>query len=129
MTTLAYSDLTDDQQRAAQAVCGDVPLAYRQTWDSGLRAARFTVTAMPACDAKAFVMNSGDLRERHHTFTEYHQAYLANGDTPDHGDSRWPCVILTGGEEEGWFDGWHRFHSYIEAGDQTIPTLTIHRAA
>lgn len=57
------------------------------------------------------------------SFGDYHELYVACGDIPDHGESKWPCIAP--GVNEWLDDGWHRFHSYIAAGDPFIPLLTF----
>lgn len=57
----------------------------------------------------------------------YHEWYLADDHVPDHGASRWPVIEGLAGEAATGTatldDGWHRFHSYVRAGDPTVPVL------
>lgn len=52
----------------------------------------------------------------HDRTKEYHKWYR---DGTDHGDSIFPIVLADTGEFIE--DGWHRFHSYVDKGLETIP--------
>jgi hypothetical protein len=58
------------------------------------------------------------------TFDEYHRWYMQEcGPIPNY-PTQWPVIE---GDPDGWLeDGSHRFHSYVEAGDQTVPVLRFH---
>lgn len=57
----------------------------------------------------------------------YHEWYLSDANVPDHGTSRWPVIEgLAADAAAGELtldDGWHRFHSYVRAGDTHVPLL------
>lgn len=61
----------------------------------------------------------------------YHGWYMDRGSVPDHGDSRWPVLeasVEARNADFGYLDdGWHRFHSYVAAGDTHIPVLRSRR--
>ena len=70
-----------------------------------------------------------DWTKEHPTFDAYHEWYMKFGGWFDHTKHisrsrsyRWPC-IMSGYNHEVLEDGWHRFHSYIERGDKTIPCI------
>lgn len=75
---------------------------------------------MPTEDLTEFLMSQEcDFAEDHTSFQEYHEWY-ASGYVPEHGDDdRWYC--MAGSDDEGIWDGWHRFHSYYRSGHKTIP--------
>lgn len=61
------------------------------------------------------------------SFADYHRWYVARGSTPQHAaQGRWPVLLSGGGRgsgEEYLWDGWHRLHSYVRAGQRTIPVV------
>lgn len=78
------------------------------------------------------VMASGDhVDDFDGDWETYHEWYLSRGNVPDHGTSRWPVIEATieaRNADEGYLDdGWHRFHSYVHAGDTHIPVLRSRR--
>lgn len=74
---------------------------------------------------KLQVMNDPDRKNDFEEFTRYHAYYRRVEKVPKHPlKNRWP--IFPSGrnrERETILDGWHRFHSYVEAGAQDIPIL------
>lgn len=78
------------------------------------------------------VMSSGDhVTDFDGDWETYHDWYLSQGNIPDHGPSRWPVIEATIEARNADFgyldDGWHRFHSYVAAGDTHIPLLRSRR--
>lgn len=73
------------------------------------------------------VMAAGDTRTYFGTWQAYHEWYLTDDYVPDHGTSRWPIIEGLAGaaavSEATLDDGWHRFHSYVRAGDTHVPML------
>lgn len=55
------------------------------------------------------------------TFEEYHKWYMDGGDIPNHKEV-W-AIILSSDEYEVIFDGWHRFHHYVDIGINMIPAI------
>jgi len=64
------------------------------------------------------------------SFDAYHRWYIGNneerGTMPRYSaKNRWPS-LLVGVEGEGFiYDGWHRFHAYVRAGDPTVPVYLL----
>ena len=75
---------------------------------------------LPVEALKAAIGGNGEFD----SFEEYHAAYIAGGDIPDHPNMDY-AVILDGAYEgaEVLRDGWHRFHSYVAKGAKTIPAV------
>lgn len=55
-------------------------------------------------------------------FEDWLEWRLSDVDVPDHGNSRWPC-ILTKWKEEPIEDGWHRLSYYLKSQAKTIPVV------
>jgi hypothetical protein len=87
-------------------------------------------TALPTSQVIATVMACGDHVDYFGDWDAYHLWYLSEGGVPDHGESRWPCIETQPPALGADYldDGWHRLHSYIRAGDQTIPVLRARSA-
>lgn len=63
-------------------------------------------------------------------FPAYHAWYLANDRVPTHGPkNRWPSIVSGDPEDEFFWDGWHRFHSYVRDGHPTVPVILPLRRA
>lgn len=79
-------------------------------------------------EAKRMVWESLDdaQRSRWSGFDELHAWYISGRDVPNYGPlNRWPSLVnLEEGEELFW-DGWHRFHSYIRSGHATVPFYAV----
>lgn len=73
---------------------------------------------------ESFAMNNDC--EEFKSFADWAKWYQSYGDIPDHGDSRWAC-ILSSFEDECFEDGWHRFQSYLIKGYETIPVIAWQR--
>jgi len=58
-------------------------------------------------------------------FDDYHRWYMREGRPIPTYASRWP-VIESPFADEWLEDGWHRFHSYVEAGDTIVLVLRFH---
>jgi hypothetical protein len=56
-------------------------------------------------------------------FEEYHKWYLEEGDTPTHKET---YAVILSNDEEVIYDGWHRFHSYVESKVSMIPCVIPH---
>ena len=54
------------------------------------------------------------------TFEAWLKWRLSGTAVPDHGKSRWPC-ILTSWDEEPLEDGWHRLSYYLKTKSKSIP--------
>lgn len=61
-------------------------------------------------------------KEDFDTFEEWLEWRLSGDDVPDHGNSRWPC-ILSDWKEEPIEDGWHRLTYYLKSKAKTIPVV------
>lgn len=80
------------------------------------------VGELPTEVAKAEVMRSLFERERWTSFEDYHRWYGRNDEIPDYPlEGRWPSQLMLDEGEEFFWDGWHRFHSYVRSGHHTIP--------
>jgi hypothetical protein len=78
------------------------------------------VGELPTEVAKAEVLAS--LGVDFEDFDSYHRWYAQRSEIPDYPrESRWPSQLdLDDGSEFLW-DGWHRFHSYVRSGHDTVP--------
>ena len=56
------------------------------------------------------------------TFEAWLEWRLSGNDVPDHGNSRWPCILTTWNEEP-LDDGWHRLSYYLKSKAKTIPVV------
>lgn len=112
---------------AKQAVRHWTDAATPEDLEEGARTTKWAVEHVPTEVVKRRVMESHELSQSHPDFDSYHRWYVAGGDVPDHGSSRWPVIAASNEEreEEGTYlsDGHHRLHSYVRAGDKTIPVL------
>lgn len=58
-------------------------------------------------------------------FWRYHDNYKCS-DVPNYGATdRWPVILANKKLDEVLLDGWHRFHSYVAAGHDTIPVMVF----
>lgn len=118
---LAFADLPLTAQSALTEWLGD-----SDDTSDRLRAAEFTLRDVPVREMKALIMSDPELYE-FADFETYHDWYLsdAGANMPYYvAGPRWP-VITAGLTDEPVDDGWHRLHAYIEAGDSTVPLLTV----
>lgn len=84
---------------------------------------RATLVLVPVKAITEAMMGIRELADDHGSFEAYHRWYVSAGDMPNHGRSnRWPCIASSDPDELIW-DGWHRMHAYIAAGDDTVPLL------
>ena len=101
--------------------CADMP-----PLDEALRIfsdVRATLVLVPVRDIAKAIMEIPELAADHGSFDAYHRWYMQIGDMPTYGrDRRWPCIASSDPDELIW-DGWHRMHAYIAAGDDTVPVL------
>lgn len=121
MTFVAYDQLSPDAHRALGAYWRDVPRRM------DVSRMTFEERAVPVAEAKRLVMRDPgiDPPEENGSFAAYHRWYMRFADIRQH-TARWPVILNTDPSDPAWIDdGWHRFHWYVEAGDRTIPTLTI----
>lgn len=110
-----FEDFPGELKEQLQA---SMPLYVAQYGDQ-----QWGVVDVPAEAIKAAIMQDPEIADDHSTWESYHQWYLEASDVEDHGRSnRWP-VILSSDNEETIMDGWHRLHSYMRAGDATVPAL------
>ena len=92
--------------------------AYVQIYGDTL----FGVATLNTASLQSAVMRDPEIEETFASWAEYHEDYLSGG-VPEHPDSgRWP-VLLSDHDEETLRDGWHRFHSYVRAGDIEVPAV------
>lgn len=118
-----YDDLPEGAQKAL-LVTTDTHTP--EEVEAGARQGEYQIEHVPTDEVKRRVMqHSPYLREEHGSFENYHRWYLTGGDVPDHGASRWPVIEADADDEDGGYlyDGWHRLHSYVRAGDTHIPVL------
>jgi hypothetical protein len=54
-------------------------------------------------------------------FAKYHVEDMALGDVPIHNDI-WPVILDADFDEVIW-DGWHRFHCYVDKQIETVPAI------
>ena len=54
-------------------------------------------------------------------FTEYHDWYILGGDTLSYTEV-WPLILDADTDDVIW-DGWHRFHTYVESNIKVIPCV------
>jgi hypothetical protein len=127
------------RERLPEAELAALRLAHRRRWQDQVRQGMetampafveaygdqmFGVASVPVKAAKAHVMALGDLAaDWSGDWDAYHAWYAGQGDVPDHPrDGRWPAIMSSFGDE-AFEDGWHRFHSYVAAGDADIPVV------
>jgi hypothetical protein len=96
------------------------------------RLSEWQMVWLPVATAIERVMSSGDhVDDFDGDWETYHDWYVSRGNLPDHGTSRWPVIeasIEARNADYGYLDdGWHRFHSYVLAGDTHIPLLRSRR--
>lgn len=78
---------------------------------------------VPVTEVIRAVMSFTEFSEKFQSFDEYHAWYLNLTTVPEYScKNRWPC-IASDDKNEFIFDGWHRMHSYIRSGHETIPIL------
>lgn len=90
------------------------------------------VGEIPTEVAKSEVMRSlieGSEREgeepRWICFDHYHAWYANVTPVPDYPfEGRWPSQLMLEDDEDFFWDGWHRFHSYVRSGHPTVPYYT-----
>lgn len=81
---------------------------------------------IPAEEAKRMAWESLDEKSRWPGFDEYHAWYVSGPDVPNYGPlNRWPSLVNLDEGEELFWDGWHRFHSYIRSGHATVPFYAV----
>lgn len=85
----------------------------------------FLIAEVPVDLIKQRIMESDDGQE-FKNIEDWKKWYQSYGHIPDHGDSRWPC-ILSACDNECFEDGWHRFQSYLIKGYETIPVIAWQR--
>ena len=85
------------------------------------------VGEIPTEVAKAEVMRSLKSGGRQWaSFDDYHRWYGRNGEIPDYPfEGRWPSQLMFDEDEEFFWDGWHRFHSYVRSGHSTVPYYAL----
>lgn len=90
---------------------GDLPFGYAE---------------IPTNVLTASVMHDEHVVEHgFNNFDDCHAEFAATEQLPNHRRTkRWPAILSSQDEhKETLQDGWHRFHSYYEAGDKTIPVV------
>jgi len=81
----------------------------------------FGYVEIPRIELEKAIENHVDFR--HKDFKAYHQWYLEGGDIPGHIEV-WAIILDTDiRTDEVIFDGWHRFHCYVEQGIEVIPAI------
>lgn len=90
---------------------------------------RYEIETVPMSEIQARIMATNtSMIEDFGDFGRYHTWFIGGGDVPDHGESRWPVIeaeATFAPEAEYLDDGWHRFHSYVRAGDQIVDVLRV----
>lgn len=99
---------------------------------AGARRFEWQEELLPTTVVIAKVMMAGDHAvDFKGNWYAYHNWYLSRFGVPDHGTSRWPIIESDAAELRAGQayidDGWHRFHSYVKAGDTHIPVLRARR--
>lgn len=120
---MQYDELPDT---AKNAVRHWSTVASPEQLEARARTRQWQMEHVPVDEMKKRVMaDDPDLGHQHGDFEGYHRWYLSAGPVPEHGASRWPVIEKDPRDEtEGYLDdGWHRFHSYVRAGDTHIPLL------
>jgi hypothetical protein len=120
-----FEQLSPEGRRALRAYCASMG---ETEFLAHVGRFRFRLEAIPMADAQRRCMTAtaelwdvwGD------DFGTYHRWYMAGGTVPVHA-TRWPVIAAPDDEDEWLEDGWHRFHSYVEAGDRVIPALFLRR--
>lgn len=88
-----------------------------------------TLVLVPVEAIAAAMMKIPELAEDHGSFEAYHRWYVQAGPMPTHGRThRWPCIASDDPNDLIW-DGWHRMHAYIAAGDDAVPVLRYDASA
>lgn len=126
--TVAFDDLPEPAKLALLrrlSECDDAPVTPEEAspviGDLAMRYAEVPVEAVKKAVAETTVAGG---EHGHRDFDEYHAWYCRQG-VPDHRDGdRWPAIAWNQ-DDEVFEDGWHRFHSYVRAGHQTIPVLFV----
>ena len=81
---------------------------------------------IPSEQAKRIAWESLENKNRWSSFDEYHAWYTSMPDVPNHDPlNRWPSMVNLEEDEELFWDGWHRFHSYIRSGHATVPFYAV----
>lgn len=122
---ITYEELSAESKRSLEAYSfqTEKPL-YKMIKDKLFAEVHYPVkSAIKLC-----VSCTPDLKQDFITFENYHYWYKKNFNLPSYNDSLWPCIIEEG--EDGWLsDGWIRFHSYVDKGEEFIPVLHIKNTA
>lgn len=91
----------------------------------------FGYAEVPTSALVASIAQDADLRDSgYDNFVDYHRNFVRDEPVTKHRRTRrWPVILSS----EAWADkpqthetvqdGWHRFHSYYAAGDQTVPVV------
>lgn len=119
----SYDDLPEPAKNAIRHLSHS---ASTDELEAHARTRQWQIEYVSVDEMKQRVMaDDPDLARQYGDFEGYHRWYLSAGPVPDHGSSRWPVIEKHPDDEtEGYLDdGWHRFHSYIRAGDTHIPLL------
>jgi len=85
---------------------------------------RYLFSEVPVERVKESVMCDKEIAERFKDFDEYHKWYTDTCQIPVYDGPRWPSIV-SAFSDETFEDGWHRFHSYVQQGDDTIPILAF----
>ncbi len=81
---------------------------------------------IPSEQAKRIAWESLENKNRWSSFDEYHAWYTSMAGVPNHDPlNRWPSMVNLEEDEELFWDGWHRFHSYIRSGHATVPFYAV----
>lgn len=109
-----------------QAGKNAIQVYYSEFHDDGemseLTNGRWVYGDIPVEQLKNAIMASGEFDE-YASFEDYHSAYLAGGDIPDHQDASYAVILDSDPDGEVILDGWHRFHDYVRKGVATIPAI------
>ena len=131
--TTAYANFDELPETAQQALrhwSHEQSAEEQESWQREQGFA-YEIETVPMAEMKARVFDTNaDMPDDFGDFDSYHAWFTNGGDTPDHGDSRWPVIEAEPSldpQSEYLDDGWHRFHSYVNAGDETVDVLRIVR--
>lgn len=131
--TTAYASfdaLPQTAQHALRNWSRDQSAEEQEAWQCE-QGFRYEIETVPMAEMKARIFDTNaDMADDFGDFDSYHAWYTGGERIPDHGASRWPCIEAEPSldpQAEYLDDGWHRFHSYVNAGHESVDVLRIVR--
>jgi len=122
-----YNELEDLLPEGGAVAPSDIP---ESVWavmfervSAFLDGGRFRYFEVPTEEIQSLILMHNDpIKHEYSSWAEYAKGYGKAGveDYPE--TDRFPCLSFAGDTDIVW-DGWHRLHSYINAGHSTIPVL------